>query len=218
MGTLARLPDFVFYNCGKLSGIDLSKVKYIGIMALGGVPITDANLTECIEIGTQAFSLYNQNNEKLVSVNAPELAVLNDGAFSSCVKLDSVNMPKLQSMGVSAFGGCTSLTEFALSANLKNVDYRAFYGAAALTGFTYNGQSDAATDNFVLDKGVLYTVLPNGGYQLSVYPAGKTDSEYSVIENTRRIEFGAAEGNQSLQKVILPSSLKNIGNMAFYER
>lgn len=217
MGTLARLPDFVFYNCGKLANIDLSKVKYIGIMALGGVPITNANLTECIEIGTQAFSLYNQNNEKLVSVNAPELAVLNDGAFSSCVNLASVNMPKLQSMGVSAFGGCTSLTEFALSANLKNVDYRAFYGAAALTGFTYNGQSDAVTDNFVLDKGVLYTVLPNGGYQLSVYPAGKTDSEYSVIENTRRIEFGAAEGNKSLKKVILPSSLKNIGNMAFYE-
>ena len=69
----------------------------------------------------------------------------------------------------------------------------------------------------MISDGVLYTKNAKG-YTLVCYPAAKNDvTEYSVVEGTYRIDFCAAIGNKYLEKVILPESLKYIGDYAFYK-
>jgi hypothetical protein len=67
----------------------------------------------------------------------------------------------------------------------------------------------------MIKDGVLYTVADKG-YILSVYPMAKTDTVFEVAEGTVKIEYSAACDNKSLERVVLPESLRFIGNYAFY--
>ena len=221
MPALESLADCVFYNCKKLVNIELSKVKHIGIMALGGSALDELTLDSLERISMYAFILRGETNNTLKSVSAPKLAVIEDGAFAGCAALSSVEFPSLVSIGDSAFDSCAALTSFTVSDSFKSVGIAAFNGAEALTAFKYvkdGVDSDTVkTDNFVLDKGVLYTVMPNGKYLLAAYPEAKADETYEVIEGTVRIGFAAAMNNKNIKKVILPDTLTHIGNMAFYK-
>ena len=85
---------------------------------------------------------------------------------------------------------------------------------------TVNGKT---TDSFNLgsgyfvEDGVLYGTLPNGGYQLLSYPAQKEDRVYTVLDNTVRIGTGAGAGSDYLEVLVLPRTLKTIGDSAFYD-
>ena len=95
----------------------------------------------------------------------------------------------------------------------------AFLFNTKLTKFTNVEGTDTCVINeyALLDNGVLYTVTNNGKYLLSSYPTAKGDKEYEVIFNTVRIEEYAGYANKNLVKVILPDTLKLIGNMCFAE-
>ncbi len=68
---------------------------------------------------------------------------------------------------------------------------------------------------FFARDGVLYAIVDDG-YVLVQYPAGKTDTEYRVLDGTVRIADSAFYQDKHLKKVTLPMSVKSVGAFAFY--
>ena len=225
-----ELPAYTFYYCFALTDIDLQYVKEIGMGAFYGVVIPEhLELTNVERIEDQAFAVGQDDTtgqafeNYLVSVNAPNLKYVGSMTFMGCLDLREINAPVLETIGNYAFA-YTAIEEFEVSANLKKMDYSVFEGSAAdgtanLTAFyvMVDGEKvyDYECDTIMLKDGVLYTVVKNG-YILTAYPNAKTDAEYTVADNTVRIEFTAAMNNPYLEKIIMPESLRSIGNYAFY--
>ena len=224
--TLTEAPDYSFYGCIALDSIDLSHLVKIGEGAFCAVILPETlNLDSAEYIGGYAFleTIQGSNGgtigtNNVVTVYAPKLAYLGDQAFAGCESLKFVTAPLLETVGYGAFA-YTAIEELVISDSLKDVGYNIFEGSESFKGFyamVGDDKVDTATlANVVIDRGVLYT-KSDRGYILVTYPTAKDYDEYTVIEGTVRVEFGAVLGNKNLEKVILPSTLKYIGNFAFY--
>ncbi len=223
--TLKEVAAYTFYGCSKLNKIDLSKLVKIGEGAFCGVALPEnLSLDNAEHIDGYAFiekienSGYEVGTNNLVTLYAPKLTFLGDQAFAGCEKLESVTAPLLESVGYGAFA-YTAIEEFEIGTALKDIDLNIFEGSASFKGFVTMVDSKktdtAVLEHVMIDKGVLY-VKGENGYVLTSYPAAKEDAEYTVLDGTVRIEFGAVLGNKYLEKVTLPSTLKYIGNFAFY--
>ena len=215
--TLEEVGDYAFYGCTSLTEIDLSNLVTIGEGAFYGVNLpADLNLEKAEHIDGYAF-IEEDGKNYIVTVNAPNLKSVGDQAFAGCLKLESVYAPVLESVGYGAFA-YTAITEFEIGNALRDAGLNIFESSESFKGFytVIDGEKvyTAELDNVIIDGGALYT-KGKFGYVLTTYPMAKEDAEYSVLEGTVRVEFGAALGNKFLEKVTLPSTLKYIGNYAF---
>ena len=216
---LAELSDFVFYECYKLSGVDLSNVVRFGKGCLYGVALPSTlELTSAEYIGAEAF-VEAEDKNNLVKIIAPKVTYIGEQAFLGCYNLAEVYAPALVEIGSAAFA-YTDITRFEVFDSLAVLGSSVFEGCDKFEEFfaTVDGKeiSDAEYEGVMIRDGVLYTVRDNG-YELSVYPMAKSDTEFEVAPGTVRIDYCAAIGNEHLVKVILPESLRYIGNHAFYK-
>ena len=180
--------------------------------AEGYDPVTQITLPDSItEIGEGAFRYCF----KLEKINFPAgLKTIGDGAFLDCGSLKTADLPDgVESIGKGTFAGCSSLTKFRIPKGLKKMGTGAFLNCSSLKAFTGSPDSGTASeDTPVLDAdGAVYTA---DGTVLLAYPGAAAES-FTVKEGTKTIAYGAFEG-ASLNEVILPESLTEIGNYAFY--
>ena len=220
---LTDLSGYAFYGCTSLKNLDLSGVVSIGEGAVFGVQLPAhlelTNVEYIADYGmTEGTDSNNNPLNYIESVNAPKLKELGAQAFSGCQKLNTFNAPNLEKIGYAAFAS-TAIEEFGISEKLSEIEEGAFIGSEKLKAFfaTVNGEKvyNAEFADVMINNGVLYSVNPKG-YMLVAYPTAKTDKEYTVADNTVRIEFGAVMDNMSIERVILPESMKYIANFAFY--
>ncbi len=116
-------------------------------------------------------------------------------AFYSCETLTSLNMPQtIELIGEKAFYNCSSLENIVFSDNITKIGSFAFKNTAWL-----NEQSD---DFVIVGDGVL--VDYRGASQKVEIPEGVTAFEDAFADN------------YSITSIHLPSTLKSIGNGAFY--
>ena len=218
--TLKEIKDATFYGCVKLEKINLEHIERIGMGAFYGVTLPERlDLTNVKHIDSQAFVAVDEETAAgLKEVYAPELTYLGDQAFAGCTGLTVFSAPKLVHLGYGAFA-LTAIEEFQISPDLKEVEFSIFELNEVIKAFyaMVDGQKvyDHVFENVMIKNGVLYTKT-NNGYVLSIYPAAKTDKEFTVADGTIRIEYTAGMNNKNLETLILPESLKRIGNFAFY--
>ena len=215
---LATLREFTFYNCVALKEINLEHVKTFEKGFAYGVQLpADLNLAAAEHIGEQAF-IMAEGIKSVASVFAPELLTVDSQAFAGNVDLVEFHAPKLESVGYGAFA-YTAIEELEISPTFKFMDYAVFEGCEKFETFftTVNGErtENAELANVMLKDGVLYTATPQG-YVLTNYPVAKEGKTFTVADGTIRIEYTAAMSNKNLETVILPESLRAIGNLAFY--
>ena len=181
-----------------------------------------------VTIGQEAF-----NATGLGSVDLPaSVRTIGDAAFNAIERLSHVGLNEgLVSIGSSAFR-TTGITEIVIPDSVTTVGSSAFSECGALTsahigrGVEAGQLSDAFTSSRQLSG---FTVAPdNASYEavdgvlyskdhtsLVVYPAGKgSGTTYTVLDETTRIESGAFN-SAPLKGVVLPSSLRSIGDWAF---
>lgn len=192
LGNIVVIGDSAFANCSKLNDIVVNKVT---------------------SIGNNAFA----NARALTSIALNRTVSIGNNAFNGASALVTVNMPVVETIGQGAFTG-TAITSIAIPNTIKNVEIIAFYGAKSLTKITNSAGQDTATINnyAFVDGGVLYTRTANNNIALSCYPASKADATYTVVEGTKYVLAFAGAGNTNITKLVLPNSLKAVGNLAFY--
>ena len=215
------LADNTFNNCTSLKEINLANVTAIGNSAFKGCTA-------------------------LVSVDLKNVTVIGDGAFNGCTALTSVTgLAKVTDIGNNAFY-TASLTAIDLSsavnignlaffgnaetsvkipASLVKLGNGAFAGSEKLTSF----EVDANNKTYFVESGVLYRLISgttaDGEYELCSYPSAK---RADMVERVR--VFNVKDGTVSVQayafarlnenvigEVVLPYSVKVIGDAAFYK-
>jgi hypothetical protein len=215
--------DYAFYNT-MLDNAELVNVDKIGAYAFAGTKIDTATLKTGVEIGDGAFA----NCAKLKTVNNLENAKAIGAKAFSGTALEEVTLTNVISIGDFAFAE-SKVTKVTFGDKLTQLGENPFANCAIETfgkqvnvefgkenetiGSRLEETYDVSETVKVID-GVLYQKVATG-LELISYPMAKTANTYVVVEGTARIAARAFAG-AALESVTLASTLKSLGDKAFY--
>ena len=160
------------------------------------------------KIGQSAF----KNCKGLRSVRIPNSVVsVGQFAFQGCSGMTSITIPNsVTSIGSYAFSGCSGLTSITIPDGVSSIDEFVFYGCTALQSIEVEDGNPAVCSV----DGVLFNKEKT---KLLSYPAGATQTSYTVPESVTWIEPLAFSYSQHLRVVTLTDYVTELGYSAFYE-
>ena len=167
------------------------------------------------EIGDSAFSGFTTLQE----ISLPKgLKLLGNNCFEKCSSLTSVSIPRrVTTWRDYCFKKCTSLTSvsigWALQEDTVKVGENPFLGDKALENITVE---EGHPYLYVQDHALIYR-SKYGWNTLVAYPEGITDTSYCIPEGVDTVGARAFEGNQSLQRLTMRSSVTCIDGKAFWD-
>ena len=157
-------------------------------------------------IGSSVFS----HNEVLETVLIPEGVVsIGDHSFAECTALKSVSLPEsLQWLGDLVFQGDITLSAITLPANLVRIGMNPFDRCDSLEAL------EISEDNiyYLTEEGVLFDRKAGA---LVSYPAGKTDTVYTIPEWVTEISAAAFSENQFVTEMTLHENISAIEGNPF---
>ncbi|MFT8889896.1 MAG: leucine-rich repeat domain-containing protein [Ethanoligenens sp.] len=153
----------------------------------------------------------------LKSVTIPSsVTSIGNGAFFGCMSLTSVTIPSsVASIGEGTFYGCTSLTSVTIPSSVTSIGDGAFYGCTSLTSVT--GASGVAS----VGSGAFYGTAWLKNQTGNLVILGHCLLQYTGSASTLTIPSGItvigdnAFSSYYLKSVVIPSSVKSIGEYAF---
>ena len=174
-------------------------------------------------IGNSAFLFCSS----LTNINIPNSVTnIGDSAFSGCHSLTNINIPNsVTNIGDSAFYGCRSLTSINIPNSVTNIGEWAFYGCKSLTNIIipssvvnmngnpfcgWNGDLHNESKAFVYERQVLFN---KDKTTLIAYRS--KDTNYIIPNSVTNIGNYAFYECKSLTNINIPNSVTNIGDYAF---
>ncbi len=177
-------------------------------------------------INDKAFS----RSENLKSIAPFSINIIYNRAFEYCVNLKSIKFSASSSYGSGFYGctgltkaevlgycgavnnmffGCTNLVSVDISASAFNIEASAFRGCSSLKSInlSYDGGRYTSVDGVIYDKNMT---------KIIAYPAGKTNSSFSIPDTVTEIMDNAFYNSSNLNFIDLPERLTSIGELAFY--
>ena len=128
--------------------------------------------------------------------------------FYNCSGLTDVTIGNsVTSIGDDAFYNCSGLTSVTIPNSVTSIGSYAFSDCSKLTGINVEPNNT----NYESGNGVLFN---KGKTELICYPAGKTETTYTIPNLVTSIGFGAF-GSSGLTEVTIPNSVTSIGDWAF---
>lgn len=206
--------DDAFSNCDGITYIHMLD----GILSIGNRVFASSDALVSAELpgtlaklGDEAFA----GCISLKEIKLPDsLSVLGTAVFSGCESLEKVVLPEgLTYIPEKTFENCTSLKEIVIPSSVEVIEENAFLGCTSLEKITFEVREEIILPEEELDKDGEEEKNKNG----------KNDGEKTEIpENAVIVYHGlltintdAFKGCTSLTEVILPITVKNIGERAF---
>lgn len=177
--------------------------------------ITEITIPEGIEtIGKGAF----KNCKELTKVTLPTtLESICTGAFEGCSSLKSIEIPEgVETIQKNAFYGCTSLWKVTIPSSIKIIGPKAFDDTALYVVNIPLVGANIADDAFPKDNALYYTDDTHIG-MIELAKIKKT-KVLIIAEGVTDIDDKAFKDLDSLNTIILPSTLQYIGEEVFAKR
>lgn len=161
--------------------------------AFNNCSLTELTMGNTEYIGVSSFEGAFKNID--IKINLQNVVDIDDRAFANCTGITEITLPAtLERLGSDVFDGCT---------NLKNI-------------YVESGNTTFLDDNGVL---YVYTKATNETsitpVELILYPMGRTDNTYTILENTVGIGESAFNGAKTIKTMIIPENVSYIGDRAF---
>jgi len=203
------IDSYAFSGCTSLTSVTIpNNVTTIYTRAFEGcTSLTEVTIPDSVtEIGVYAFS----GCTSLTGVTIPDSVMRIDRyAFSDCTSLTSIAFPNsVTNIGDFAFAGCTSLTSVTISGEWIRIGYGAFKGCTGLTEF-------CVAENQLWYKSVNGVLFTKDMETLVCYPAGKTNTRYTIPDGVKSIDDFAFFGCTSLTRVTVPDSVGSLAGNKF---
>lgn len=225
---ITEIGSGVFEFCSKLEEIDLFNVTVVGDEAFAAC--TSLKSVIGIENVTE-FGMYAFAECAIASANLASAKVISYRAFVYCGNLAELTLgSSVEGIGDEAFAG-SALKGVNIPASCTYVGTSAFSGKVSYGGVEVASFAAYSVDEgnpvYFVEDGVLYQYIggkDSGRYSLAAYPQAKKAAlvdevrTYTVKEGTITIgkfAFSSVPAS-SVAKVILPYTVKTIGNGAFY--
>ena len=228
---VTSIPASVFDGATSLASVNLpSSITSVGDYAFRNTAITAVSLKSVTSIGTEAF--YGCASLKTAEVSG-KLSTIGAKAFAGCSALESINLTTgLKTIGEMAFADCVSLKSINLPSTLTTLSGNPFSGCSGVTSFTV----DPDNKSFTYKNGALFDKT---GFTLIYYSAANTADTYILPDSVHQILSGAFAGSQLktfeipatsniteipadafrnsklLTSVVIPATIKKIGDNAF---
>ena len=140
-----------------------------------------------------------------------------DSAFRELSIIETADLGSVQLIGISAFYGCTGL-ETVDMATAEEIQYSAFYGCTELRKVTLLGS--AAIDNQAFSGCSVTEIILKGDTFTPIYsgsPIWATDVPFKLILDGAVTEIPdyTFRYHNNLEEIVLPSTVKKIGDFAF---
>ena len=157
--------------------------------------------------GTYTFVRYPIGQAASEYTLSDRVTVLDETAFENCIYLNKVNLGGVKKLDAGAFRGCQGLTSVNLPATVEDIYSTAFMECINLA------EIKVADENTVYasKEGVLYS---KDFKKLVIYPAGKPDKSYTVVDGCEQIGALAFADVRYLEEINL-AGIMNIGRQAF---
>ena len=202
---------------------DCSDTSLIIPSSYQGKPVT--------AIGYEAF--YGCSG--LISITIPNtITTIGRSAFGGCSKLTSITIPNsVTTISESAFSGCSNLTSITIPNSVTSIGYSAFYGCSGLTSITIpNSVTTIGSYAFYNCSSLTSITIPNSVTAIgddAFYGCSSLKGVYITdLEKWCEISFGSWSSNplhnaqnlylnnQLVTNLVIPNSVKSIGDDAFY--
>ncbi len=179
-----KMTRFKIFVCPNLTSIKLpeSLTKYVSFA--GWTTLESLDLSKCTALtGIDCYGCTGLTSIDLS--NCTKLTSLGDYAFKGCTSLKSIDLPSsITSIGKKAFFGCSGLKSIDLPSSITSIGIDAFFGCTGLTSISVaDGNTRYSSEN-----GVLFN---KDKTTLKCYPAGKTDTNYSIPSSVDWIDINA---------------------------
>lgn len=183
--TVKTISDYAFYNCDKLESITIPD----SVSSLG------------------SYAFYECKSLSSVKLSA-NLTNINYGTFEGDTKLTSIAIPsKVKTLYDRAFAE-SGLKTVSVSKSVKAINKKVFYNCFDLKSINVSSKNKYYTSK----SGVLYNKKKT---TLITYPAGKTNSKFTVNKKVKTISANAFYGTKSLNNITLKKGVKAINASAF---
>ena len=157
-------------------------------------------------IGEYAF--YNYNNVITANI-ADTVLYFGDNAFGRCESLKNITLSNsLKALYHHALYGCISLTSLTIPATVEYIDQTALIWAMSLPEIAV----DANNSHYSSIDGVLFD---KEATTLICYPAGKTNTTYTVPNGVNNIGDAAFIESNNLTSVTFSESVVTVGDSSF---
>ena len=183
--SVTSIGEWAFYGCSSLTSVTIPH----GVTSIGGAAFWGCSSLTSVTIGNSVTSI-------------------GEWAFSDCSSLTSVTIPdSVTSIGYCAFSGCSSLTSVTIGNGVTSIN-DSFSGCVSLKNFTVSESNSAYSSK----DGVLFN---KNKTKLVAYPAGKTNTSYTIPNSVSEIKEWAFSDCSDLTNVTIPNSVSKISYGTF---